>query len=680
MRAVAVATCTLLLFASCSSDSTAPSTVAALKVNLSNTGVTVGQTATATVSATDQYGVPMSTNAVTWTSSSATVATVNATGAITAIGAGTTQIVATLGGTTGQASFTVSAAPALAGLNVLANTTTITYGQTATFSAFGYDQNGVVFNAGAVTWTSSAPNIASVNATTGIATGVLAGTAQITATAGGKSVAKAITVTAPPQVVVNEVESNGGVPGDWIELYNNSSAPVDLSGWGVRDNDSTHTIWKFPAGTIIQPGGFALAEEADFGFGLGAADEARLYNPFGVLVDIYAWTAHATITYSRCPDGTGPFAQSLSTKGARNNCNTSGGGGGGSGPVDPAWPTTDAITFADGLNTFGTNLSGLMYETPSGGRPAVLWGIQNGPSKIWRLIMNGGIWTPDPANGWAQGKTITFADSTGGPDSEGITFTSAGSAGGMYVSVERDNNNNGVSRITVLRVDVTSPTNTILRPTNEWNLTPDLPVSGPNLGAEAIAWVPDSFLVAKSFFDEKAGKKYNPADYPNHGTGLLFVGLESNAIVYAYALNHANGTYNKLATIPTGYPAGVMDLNFDPATGYLWAVCDDTCGGVVGILEIENIPASPNFGRFRAPRRFARPATMPNINNEGFAVSTQAECVNGKKPVWWADDNNDDGHAIRQGTLPCGVIAAPPPSMPSLFAPAAGAPTAPRKP
>ena len=40
-------------------------------------------------------------------------------------------------------------------------------------------------------------------------------------------------------VHINEIESNGGVPGDWIELRN-TGRPVDLSGYLLQDNDDTH--------------------------------------------------------------------------------------------------------------------------------------------------------------------------------------------------------------------------------------------------------------------------------------------------------------------------------------------------------------------------------------------------------------------------------------------------------
>ena len=47
---------------------------------------------------------------------------------------------------------------------------------------------------------------------------------------------------------------------------------------------------------------------------------------------------------------------------------------------------------------------------------------------------------------------------------------------------------------------------------------------------------------------------------------------------------------------------------------------------------------------------------MPNLNNEGFAIAPQDECVDGRKPVFWTDDSNTDAHAIRGGTINCTVI------------------------
>ena len=119
------------------------------------------------------------------------------------------------------------------------------------------------------------------------------------------------------------MESSGGSPGDWVELYNAGPSAVDLSGWSFVDNDDTHVRYALPAGTSIPAGGFLLLEEAAFGFGLGAGDTARLFDSVGSLVDSYTWTSHATTTYGRCPDGTGGFLTTTAvTKSAANDCSS----------------------------------------------------------------------------------------------------------------------------------------------------------------------------------------------------------------------------------------------------------------------------------------------------------------------------------------------------------------------
>ena len=38
------------------------------------------------------------------------------------------------------------------------------------------------------------------------------------------------------------------------------------------------------------------------------------------------------------------------------------------------------------------------------------------------------------------------------------------------------------------------------------------------------------------------------------------------------------------------------------------------------------------------------------MNNEGFAIAPESECVDGSKYVFWADDGETDGHSIRRAT------------------------------
>jgi hypothetical protein len=445
-------------------------------------------------------------------------------------------------------------------------------------------------------------------------------------------------------VKINEIESNGGVPGDWVELVNTSLSPVNVSGFIFKDNDDTHAA-VLPANTIIPAGGYFVIEEALMGFGLGGGDSARLFAPDGTtVIDSHVWTAHAATTYGRCPNSTGDFATTTaSSKGAVNEC---------PGIVTTsAWPGADGVVTVDGTSVFGGNLSGLTYEAPTASSPAVLWAVRNGPGTLFRLIESGGIWTPDPANGWTAGKSLRYLDGTGNPDTEGFAFADAGSPFG-YAATERNNDASTISRPSILRVDVNAAAADLVA-THEWNLVTDLPIVGANLGPEAVTFVPDSFLTANSFFDETLGHVYDPAAYPDHGSGLFFVGLEANGLIYAYALNHADGSFGRVATIASSHP-GMMGLEFDREVGNLWAACDDTANGQVAVLRIDTTASSPTFGRFVVRRKFERPTTMPNLNNEGIAFGTEAECVNGQKAFFWADDSETGGHSIRRDSIPCG--------------------------
>ena len=447
-------------------------------------------------------------------------------------------------------------------------------------------------------------------------------------------------------VVVNEVESNGGVPGDWIELFNPETAAVDVSGWIVKDNDDTHS-YAIPAGTVLAAGGYLVVEEAALTFGLGSADSARLFSPTGVVVDTYSWTSHAATTYGRCPNGTGGLALSASsTKGAANDCAAGGF------PFS-AWPGGSRVVNSDLSSTFASNLSGLSYDPPSGSTPAILWGVQNDPSVLHRLVFDGAAWVPSTENSWQAGKTMFYPGGSGSPDAEGMTRAELDSSV-VYVAAERDNSNSGVSRLSVLRYDASLP-GTTLTATHEWNLTAALPVSSPNVGLEAIAWIPDSYLTSHGFRDESRMAAYDPAFYPDHGTGVFALGMESGSLLYVHVLNHADGTFTRISSSASGQPLS-MDLSFDRDVGQLWSYCDDACGNRGTILRVQDQAALPEFGKLTVRAGFERPSGMTNLPNEGIAFASEAECSGGTKPFFWADDGDTAGISIRQGTVQCGPL------------------------
>jgi hypothetical protein len=489
-------------------------------------------------------------------------------------------------------------------------------------------------------------------------------------------------------VVISEVEANGGVPGDWIELYNKGTAAVDISGWKLIDNQdvptASHPAYVFPPGTTIPSGGYLALDQlagavGTFNYGLGSgADSVRLFvnnvndlvldTVNSTVIDQYAWTSAATTTWGRCPNGTGPFvvqpagvpATTSATKGAANGCSGTGGGGGGGGTTTAVtWPGSPTVTNQS-TYIFGTNLSGLDYEPSGSTAPGVLWAARNGAGALFRLTFNGTNWVPDSGD-WANGKLLRYTDGTGDVDAEGVTMLGTSSAGGIFIASERNNAANTISRNSILRYNP-NDTGTSLTATNDWNITADIPANGANLGLEGITFIPDSFLTSKGFFDETKGHVYNPAEYPAHNGGLFFVGVEQVGTIYAYELDQVGNGFSKVATISSGFPS-VMDLQFDNDLQDLWAVCDDTCTGRTSILRINSA------GKFvtNSALTFERPATMPNTNNEGFAIAPAALCVGGFKPAYWSDDNEQAGVSVRAGTVPCVALAGGPDPVVSEF-------------
>ena len=316
-----------------------------------------------------------------------------------------------------------------------------------------------------------------------------------------------------------------------------------------------------------------------------------------------------------------------------------------------SWPGGNTVVTVDPVDTYQSDLSGLHYEPAEGAAPAVLWAVQNQPSKLYRLLWNGSAWVADASDGWSAGKSLHFPDGQGAPDAEGVTKGALGTSA-LYASSERDNQVSGTSRLSVLMFDGAAAGAT-LTATREWNLSADLPKVGSNLGLEAIAWVPDAYLVSKGFIDESKQAAYDPANYGSHAAGIFFVGIEQNGMVYGFVLDHTAGSFTRVASIESGN-SGVMDLSFDRDVGYLWAICDDTCQGRSNVLDVDTRVGSATRGKFYVRRGFERPSSMPNLNNEGFTVSSESTCQAGFKSVFYAEDGSTMGFAIRRDSIPCG--------------------------
>ena len=189
----------VLLLTACGDEGSSPTapptppTPVATSVTLSATSLSfsfLGETSELTATVTDQNGQAMSGAAVTWATSSSSVATVSSTGLVTSVADGNATITATSGSVSGTAAVTVAQVATL--VSISPETTTLTsIGDTVTLRATVTDAGGRVIPGAdsAVMWFysgSERPDIITLSHTvweslssTNIVTSVGNGTAKI---------------------------------------------------------------------------------------------------------------------------------------------------------------------------------------------------------------------------------------------------------------------------------------------------------------------------------------------------------------------------------------------------------------------------------------------------------------------------------------------------------------------
>ena len=218
---------------------------------------------------------------------------------------------------------TLSPTPVLTTIDVTLGASAIEVGQVIKVTATPLDQHGDSIEAGAPVFASSDRNVAEVDPKTGDILGISSGTAQIIATVGARSGGRAVAVSFPPAIRINEIKSNDDGPGGWVELYNPTDHAVDLSGWLVANEHVNHAA-ALPAGTTIAAKGYLVLDESVFPLGISRLGGAHLFSRFNVIVDDPFWSAPIESTIGRCPNGAGDFVElAAPTKGAANSCPSS---------------------------------------------------------------------------------------------------------------------------------------------------------------------------------------------------------------------------------------------------------------------------------------------------------------------------------------------------------------------
>ena len=170
----------------------------------------LGATLQLTVEVFDQNGQPIAGAAVTWTSSNTSVATVDATGLVTATGNGTARVTVTAGSVSGSVEVTV--AQVATGIELSPSVDTVLVGDSLRLAATAEDANGHVVAGSRFTWSSSDPSVATVDGS-GLVRGFAGGTATITATSGAEQGAAELTVLHPDRPVLLAFYEAAGGPG-----------------------------------------------------------------------------------------------------------------------------------------------------------------------------------------------------------------------------------------------------------------------------------------------------------------------------------------------------------------------------------------------------------------------------------------------------------------------------------
>ena len=172
---------------------TCPVPVASVSVTPATATVPVGQTLQLSATPQDANGSPLSGRTIAWSSDNTTVATVSASGLVTAKVAGSAKITATSEGQSGTSSLTVTTVP-VASVSVSPASASVAVNQTVQLTATPKDANGTPLTGRTISWLSGTPGVATVTGS-GLVTGVTAGSATITATSEGKSGSATVTVT-----------------------------------------------------------------------------------------------------------------------------------------------------------------------------------------------------------------------------------------------------------------------------------------------------------------------------------------------------------------------------------------------------------------------------------------------------------------------------------------------------
>jgi len=189
----------VLLGSACSAtDTDEPIPVAEVVVTPTALEVGTGATGALVAEVTDADGNVVRGRRVVWVSADPTIATVTENGVVAGVSAGRVNVAATVEGKSGVASVNVVALPGrVTSVRVAPDKASVFVAASVNLVATALDGRGVAVTGRPVVWTTNNAGVAAVTQT-GRVTGLLPGTAVITAVVDGASANAAITVSIMP--------------------------------------------------------------------------------------------------------------------------------------------------------------------------------------------------------------------------------------------------------------------------------------------------------------------------------------------------------------------------------------------------------------------------------------------------------------------------------------------------
>ena len=222
---------------------------------------TLGYSATGTFSDGSTQTI---TNAVTWTSSAPDVASINNYGGVTGQSPGTATITAQLGSVSGTANLVVESSP-LTSVQITPASATVAQQTGIQLRAIGTFTDGSTQDlTSSVSWTSAPASVATVgngSGTKGIATGLVPGTATVTALFAGQVGTASLTVTNATLTSITVAPSSANIA---LGTFQQFSATGNFSD-GSTENLTNQATWSSSSVNVATISATGLANTAGTG-------------------------------------------------------------------------------------------------------------------------------------------------------------------------------------------------------------------------------------------------------------------------------------------------------------------------------------------------------------------------------------------------------------------------------